>query len=283
MVFKSDQNYQNTSETFVKQLHEYVNFQKLLNYQWRMMYMILISFFDSTCIFELSKTTKLPMKDCVNVSYFLFQWFLEVTKTTKIPLKHSSNKYMPKVIFKNYQTTNECWCKYFIFPFLMVFKSDQNYQNTSETFVKQLHEYVNFRKLLNYQWLMMYMIPISFFDSFQKWSKLPKYLWNIRQKCICIHEFWKTTKLSLNDGVNVSNFLFNGFQMWIKLPKYLWKIRQTSTCIFQLSKTTKLQMNDDVYVWNFIFQWSSKVIKTSKIPMKHSSEMHMYTWIFKNY
>ena len=105
------------------------------------------------------------------------------------------------------------------FLFSMVFKREENYQNTSEKFFKQVQAYINFQKLLNYQWMMMYMFKISFFNGFQKWSKLPKYRWNIRQKCICIHEFSKTTKLPMNDDVYVSNFLFNGFQMRTKLRK----------------------------------------------------------------
>ena len=142
----------------------------------------------------------------------------------------------------------------YFFLFSMVFKREENYQNTPEKIFKQVQAYINFLKLLNYQGMMMYMFKILFFNGFQKWSKLPKYRWNIRQKCICIHEFSKTTKLPMNDDVYVSNFLFNGFQMWTKLPKYLWKIRQTSTCILELSKTTKLSMNDDVHDSYFFFQ-----------------------------
>ena len=39
----------------------------------------------------------------------------------------------------------------FLSPFLLVFRIDQNYQNTSETLVKQLHAKMNFQKLPNYQ------------------------------------------------------------------------------------------------------------------------------------
>ena len=111
---------------------------------------------------------------------------------------------------------------YFFF-FSMVFKREENYQNTLEKFFKQVQAYINFQKLLNYQWMMMYMFKISFFNGLQKLSKLPKYCWNINQECICIHEFSKTTKLPTNDDVYVYNFIFNGFQKGRKLPKYLWK------------------------------------------------------------
>ena len=114
-------------------------------------------------------------------------------------------------------------CMFNFFLFSMVFKREENYQNTPEKIFKKVQAYINFLKLLNYQGMMMYMFKILFFNGFQKWSKLPKYRWNIRQKCICIHEFSKTTKLPMNDDVYVSNFLFNGFQMLTKLSKYLVK------------------------------------------------------------
>ena len=51
------------------------------------------------------------------------------------------------------------------FPFSIVFKSDQNYQNTSETLVEQVHACMNFQKLL-----MNDDVHVSFlfFDGFQK-------------------------------------------------------------------------------------------------------------------
>ena len=139
----------------------------------------------------------------------------------------------------------------------MVFKREENYQNTSEKFFKQVQAYINFQKLLNYQWMMMYMFKISFFNGFQKWSKLPKYRWNIRQKCICIHEFSKTTKLPMNDDVYVSNFLFNGFQMWTKLPKYLWKIVKQVHAYVNCQK----QLN---YQWMMMYMTSISLFNSFK-------------------
>ena len=59
----------------------------------------------------------------------------------------------------------------------------------------------------------MYMFKILFFNGFQKWSKLPKYLWNTPQTSLCIHRQLRTTKLPMNDDAYVYFFLFfNDFQ-----------------------------------------------------------------------
>ena len=130
---------------------------------------------------------------------------------------------------QNYQTTIkrwyifQTWCVY-------IFQSEQNYQNpmkhSSNTYMHILifnwcaqtsrlpnltyHYMLRFikkkslkmQKLLNYQWMMIYMFHISLSNCFQMWTKLRKYLWNIRQTSTCICEFSKTTRLPMNDDVH---------------------------------------------------------------------------------
>ena len=45
------------------------------------------------------------------------------------------------------------------------------------------------------------IVHISFFSGFQKWTKLPKYLSNIREIDMCTYEFPKTTILPINGDV----------------------------------------------------------------------------------
>ena len=129
------------------------------------------------------------MKDYVNVSYFHFQWFL---KWPKLPKDLWNIRQTSTCIYEQLKTTklpmNDDVYVYFFF-FSMVFKREENYQNTLEKIFKQVQAYINFQKLLNYQWMMMYMFKISFFNGFQKWSKLPKYLWNNLQASTCIYDF----------------------------------------------------------------------------------------------
>ena len=58
-------------------------------------------------------------------------------------------------------------CMFNFFLFSMVFKREENYQNTPEKIFKQVQAYINFLKLLNYQGMMMYMFKILFFNVFK--------------------------------------------------------------------------------------------------------------------
>ena len=146
------------------------------------------------------------MNDDVYLWYFIFQWFSKGIKTTKYlwTFVKNAHAYMNFRKLLNYQ-----WMMVYIFQisFSMVFKCEQNYQNTSETFVKQVHAYVNSQKRLKYQWVIMYMIPVSFFNGLKNWSKQLKYLWNTPQTCLCIHKQLKTTKLPMK--------LLNYNWMWV--------------------------------------------------------------------
>ena len=94
----------------------------------------------------------------------------------------------------------------------------------------------------------VYVWFFSFFNGFQKWSKLPKYLWNTAQTSLCIHRQLRTTKLPMNDDAYVYFFLFLMIFKREKTTKIHLKNRQTSTNKYKVSKTTKVPMNDDIYV-----------------------------------
>ena len=91
------------------------------------------------------------MMMCMFIFSF-FQWFLKGKKTTKIHWKKILQTSTS--IYKFSKTTklpmNDDAYVYF-FLFSMVFKREENYQNTSEKFFKQVQAYINFQKLLNYQ------------------------------------------------------------------------------------------------------------------------------------
>ena len=130
---------------------------------------------------------------------------------------------------------------YFKFA-LWMFLKWTNYQNTCEKFFKQVHAYMNFQKLLNYQWMRMCILNLLF-DYFLKWTKIPKYLWKVHQTSTCIYELLKPTKLPKNDD---TYFKF-GFWCISKVSKttkikYLWNMRLWSRCIYEFSKTTKCEI-----------------------------------------
>ena len=125
-------------------------------------------------------------------------------------------------------------------------------------------ELLHKQKLLNYHQMMIYVSNLMCV-YFQKWTKLPKYLWNIHQTSTCIYEFsiavFKTSRLPnptyhceliyikrVTKKQKLQNYLwmmiyvfhfsfFGRFKNWPKLLKYLWNIYQTNMCIYEFSIT----------------------------------------------
>ena len=110
MAFKCDQNYQNTSETFIKQVHTYINFQLLCPKYPNDQILPIINTLISLRRFTWSEeTTKLPLNVGINNELY-FLSFSKVHKTTKIPPILSSSKCIHIWTFnccaQNIKTTN---------------------------------------------------------------------------------------------------------------------------------------------------------------------------------
>ena len=118
-----------------------------LNYHQMMLYVS-----NLMCVY-FQKWRKLP-KFLWNIhltSTCIYEFSIAVFKTSRLPnpTYHCELIYIKRVT-KKQKLQNYLWMMIYVFHFsffLVVLKIDKNYQNTSDTFIKQICAYMNFQLL----------------------------------------------------------------------------------------------------------------------------------------
>ena len=98
----------------------------------------------------------------------IFNWCAQTSRLPNLTY-HYMLRFIKKKSLKMQKLLNYQWMMIYMFhiSFLIVLKTDQNYQNTSETFIKQVHAYMNFQLQwqfpnINRKLIYLLMCSISF-------------------------------------------------------------------------------------------------------------------------